>query len=133
MNESAYLIVPLRELSAYIFKCRSKLEEALELLIYFFIIFIILNLIIFYVVHNFRNGKSKFRFCRATKLPENASRVLLVTAHPDDECMFFAPSLICELILIYSVSIVNGNSLQHLGKRKIAEFLCCACLEVGLI
>ena len=25
---------------------------------------------------------------------EGRSRVLLVTAHPDDECMFFAPSLI---------------------------------------
>jgi hypothetical protein len=96
MNESANLLVPLRELSAYIFDCRSKFEEALELLLYSFLIFVVLNVILFYVVHNYRNGRSKFRFCRATKLPENASRVLLVTAHPDDECMFFAPSLICK-------------------------------------
>lgn len=82
MNESANLIVPLRELTAYIFKCRSKFEEALELFLWSFLIFVILNLILFYVVHNYRNGRSKFRFCRATKLPENASRVLLVTAHP---------------------------------------------------
>lgn len=99
MNESANLLLPLRELSEYIFKCRSKFEEALELFLWSLIIFIILNVILFFIVHNFRNGESKFRFCRATKLPENVSRVLLVTAHPDDESMFFGPSLICKLKL----------------------------------
>lgn len=94
MNESVNILVPLRELSAYILTCRSKLEEALELFLCSLLIFIVINVILFYVVHNFRKGKSKFRFCRASKLPENGSRVLLVTAHPDDECMFFAPSLI---------------------------------------
>lgn len=102
MNESVNLIVPLKEFTAYIFKCRSKFEEALELFLWSLLILIIINVLLFYIVHNYRNGKSKFRFCRATKLPENVSRVLLVVAHPDDECMFFAPSLICKLNVIYS-------------------------------
>jgi hypothetical protein len=96
MNESESVLVPFLEFSAYIVKCRAKLEAALELIGIILLIFIILNVALFYIVHNFRKGRSKFRFCRATKLPENATRVLLVTAHPDDECMFFAPSLIGE-------------------------------------
>lgn len=94
MNESANLLVPFRELSAYIFKCRSKLEETLELIIYSLVIFVCLNLILYFLIHRYRNGSSKFRFLRHTKLPHNVSRVLLVTAHPDDECMFFGPTLI---------------------------------------
>lgn len=94
MNESSNLVVPLRELSVYIYNCRHKIEEALDILIYSSIFFIIFNVILFYLIHNYRNGKSNFRFLRSTKLPENVSRVLLVTAHPDDECMFFGPTLV---------------------------------------
>lgn len=94
MNESINLLVPFRELSAYVFKCRSKLEEILELLVYSIAIFICLNALLYYLIHRVRNGNSKFRLLRSTKLPENVSRVLLVTAHPDDECMFFGPTLI---------------------------------------
>lgn len=94
MNESINLLVPFKEFSSYIFKCRSKLEEILELAIYSLVIFICINALLYFIIHRFRNGTSKFRFCRPVKLPENASRVLLVTAHPDDECMFFGPTLI---------------------------------------
>jgi hypothetical protein len=94
MNESESVLVPFKEFTAYIVKCRIKFGEALELFCCVVIFLIIVNVFLFYFIHNFRKGKSKFRFCRATKLPQNASRVLLVTAHPDDECMFFAPSLI---------------------------------------
>jgi N-acetylglucosaminylphosphatidylinositol deacetylase len=93
MNESINLLVPFKELSAYILQCRSKLEEILELLIYGFVIFVCLNAILYLVIHRSRNGH-RFRFFRSTQLPEKASRVLLVTAHPDDECMFFGPTLI---------------------------------------
>lgn len=120
MNESASLLVPLKDFTAYFFKCRSKFEEALELFLWSLLIFIIINVILFYLVHNFRNGKSKFRFCRSTKLPENVSRVLLVTAHPDDECMFFAPSLICRcfLITIISLLLILNCLITALGKKR---------------
>lgn len=88
MNESINLIVPLREISAYLLKCRSKSEEILELIIYSFSLFICINALLYYLIHRYRNGNSKFRLLRPSKLPHNASRVLLVTAHPDDEVMF---------------------------------------------
>lgn len=94
MNESINLLVPFKEFSSYIFKCRSKLEEILELAIYSLVIFICINALLYFLIHRYRNGNSKFRFCRPVKLPENCTRVLLVTAHPDDECMFFGPTLI---------------------------------------
>lgn len=94
MNESINLIVPFREFSRYIYDCRHKIEEALELLILATIFLTIFNIILFYLIHNYRNGKCNFRFLRSTKLPDNVSRVLLVTAHPDDECMFFGPTLV---------------------------------------
>lgn len=94
MNESINSLVPFREFSIYIYNCRNKLEEALELLILSILFFIVLNIVLFYLIHNYRNGKCNFRFARSTKLPDNVSRVLLVTAHPDDECMFFGPTLI---------------------------------------
>lgn len=94
MNESIKYLVPFKEFSSYIFKCRSKLDEILELAIYSLVIFIFANALLYFIIHRYRNGKSKFRLCRPTKLPENASRVLLLTAHPDDECMFFGPTLI---------------------------------------
>lgn len=94
MNESANLLVPFREIAAYIFAYRSKCQDILELIIYSFVIFVSLNALFYVLIHRFRNGKSRFRLLRSTKLPQNASRVLLVTAHPDDECMFFGPTLI---------------------------------------
>jgi N-acetylglucosaminylphosphatidylinositol deacetylase len=94
MNESINLLVPFKELSVYIIKCRSKLEEALDILSWATFLYLVVNVILFYLIHNFRKGRSKFRFFRAVKLPQNASRVLLITAHPDDECMFFAPTII---------------------------------------
>jgi N-acetylglucosaminylphosphatidylinositol deacetylase len=94
MNESLNLIVPLQEFSAYLLKCRSKFEEILELITATLVIFIALNALLFYLIHRYRNGSSKFRFLRPSKLPKSVSRVLLVTAHPDDECMFYGPTLL---------------------------------------
>lgn len=113
MNESESVLVPFREFSAYIFACRSKLEEILELLIFSLVIFILANGILYLIIHRFRNGKSTFRFSRNTKLPQNVSRVLLVTAHPDDECMFFGPTLIAlkkrKNCRIFVVCLSNGE------------------------
>lgn len=129
MNESINLLVPLRELSAYILKCRSKFEEALELLIYSLVIFICLNALLYFLMHRYRNGKSKFRLLRPTKLPENVARVLLVTAHPDDECMFFGPTLIalrkrkkCRIFVLClskGKDSVTGSCSSHIAEAMI--------------
>lgn len=85
MNENVDFLVPFRDFTAYILTCRAKLEEILELLIYSLVIFTILNALLYFLLHRFRNERNGFRFFRSVKLPQNVSRVLLVTAHPDDE------------------------------------------------
>lgn len=122
MNESVNLLVPFREFSAYLLKCRSKLEEILELFIYSFAIFICLSALLYYLIHRYRNGASRFRLLRPTKLPENVSRVLLVTAHPDDECMFFGPTLIAlkkrKNCRIFVLCLSRGERTHKLDHPK---------------
>lgn len=50
-------------------------------------------------------------------------RALLVVAHPDDECMFFAPTIRCLRQQGYTLSLVclsNGNS-AGLGHVRVEE------------
>ncbi|KAG5683311.1 hypothetical protein PVAND_012597 [Polypedilum vanderplanki] len=112
MNESINLLVPLRELSKYFLECRSKAEEALELLILSTIIFIIFNVILFYLIHNFRN----------------------VTAHPDDECMFFGPTLIAlkknQNCRIFVLCMSKGDHEKLGNVRKDELWNACRCLDI---
>ncbi|KAH7957771.1 N-acetylglucosaminyl-phosphatidylinositol de-N-acetylase [Rhipicephalus sanguineus] len=60
-------------------------------------------------------------------------RVLLVIAHPDDECMFFGPTVLgllqrkCEL---YLLCLSNGNYYRQGSERK--EELRSSCLSLGI-
>lgn len=120
MNESLNLTVPFRELSAYLLKCRSKFEETLELIVYGFLIFIFLNALLFYLMHY---GIRKFRIFKSSKLPPSASRVLLVTAHPDDECMFFGPTLVAlgdrKNCTIYVLCLTQGKCFFNCGNMLL--------------
>lgn len=60
----------------------------------------------------------------ARKLPTRtrgalgAKRVLLVIAHPDDECMFFGPTIfrLCEQgTEVYLLCLSNGNNIIGVG------------------
>lgn len=71
---------------------------------------------------------------RATKFPDQLRRVLLVTAHPDDECMFFGPTLLslcrrknCE---VYVLCLSNGNydKKGHLRRTELWS----SCKVLGL-
>lgn len=61
---------------------------------------------------------------RPSQFPEQLRRVLLVTAHPDDECMFFGPTILslsrrnCE---VYLLCLSNGNYDQkgHLRRGEL--------------
>ena len=51
-----------------------------------------------------------------------ANRVLLLTAHPDDECLFFAPTLLSLVHHdVYSLTLSTGNAdgLGHLRRREL--------------
>ncbi|ALC47316.1 CG4433 [Drosophila busckii] len=74
---------------------------------------------------------------RSVHLPRAAisGRVLLVTAHPDDECMFFGP-LIYSLVQradcqVYVLCLSNGNFEQQAQLRR--EELFRACKRLGVV
>lgn len=123
--KNIFSLVPLKEIVSFIknLKCSAKLVEILELIIYGVCIFVCINALLYYLVHWYRNGKSKFRLLRPTKLPEKISRVLIVIAHPDDECMFFGPTLIalrkrknCTIfVLCLSQGKIAKNQLRSIN------------------
>jgi N-acetylglucosaminylphosphatidylinositol deacetylase len=59
-----------------------------------------------------------FVFCYGRVYPSpslfgGAARVLLLTAHPDDECMFFAPTILSLLqssVVLFSVCLSVGKN-----------------------
>lgn len=122
MSLSSDILVPLRELSHLLLQFRAKLYDTLDLIVLSLALFVLLNLLLYYLIHKVaadEGHEGKFRLFRRTKLPEKISRTLIVTAHPgeldkfrkctsfhivcdsfyliqyaDDECMFFGPTLI---------------------------------------
>lgn len=71
---------------------------------------------------------------RSVGIPfENSSRILFLIAHPDDECMFFSPSIIHFVeskkdvyLLCLSTGNKASNPLYHLDNefRCVVNFLC---------
>ncbi|KAK2461185.1 hypothetical protein APHAL10511_006712 [Amanita phalloides] len=59
--------------------------------------------------------------------PFAASRLLLVTAHPDDECLFFAPTLLTlpdhQHLYSLTLSIGNADGLGEVRKRELQDSL----------
>ena len=64
------------------------------------------------------------------KVPTNGSSILLVIAHPDDEVMFFTPTLnlLKEKNEIHILSLSNGN-FEGLGDLRASELLKSAALH----
>jgi len=57
--------------------------------------------------------------------PAGESKVLLVTAHPDDECMFFGPTVLAlreRNVDVFGLVFSNGNA-DGLGKRREGELM----------
>ncbi|XP_041376927.1 N-acetylglucosaminyl-phosphatidylinositol de-N-acetylase-like [Gigantopelta aegis] len=62
----------------------------------------------------------------------NKKRILFVTAHPDDECMFFGPAIVdmsqdCE---IYLLCFSSGNFYKQGEVRKLELLACCKILGI---
>jgi N-acetylglucosaminylphosphatidylinositol deacetylase len=58
--------------------------------------------------------------------PGQSPRILLLTAHPDDEAMFFAPTLLAlsthePPINVYSLCLSTGDA-DGLGKIRVKEY-----------
>ena len=59
---------------------------------------------------------------RPVRPPFAARRILLLTAHPDDECLFFAPTLLALAHQpVYSLTLSTGNAdgLGNLRRREL--------------
>lgn len=66
-------------------------------------------------------NKLGFRDVKETSLTHDAARAVFVIAHPDDECMFFAPSIITLLKKNISVQLLclsSGNYYNQGAQRK---------------
>lgn len=79
--------------------------EFISLLKYLFLLF---NFFIIIVLRKIKNKD------RASRLTENAQKtILILTAHPDDESMFFIPAIVNlkeSGYLIHILCFSNGNS-----------------------
>ncbi|XP_073696078.1 N-acetylglucosaminyl-phosphatidylinositol de-N-acetylase [Garra rufa] len=67
------------------------------------------------------------------RLTANETRVLLVTAHPDDECMFFAPTvlkLVESQAAVYLLCLSTGNYNNQGLQRKRELLDSCAVLGI---
>ncbi|KAI0642613.1 LmbE-like protein [Trametes meyenii] len=73
--------------------------------------------------------------------PEEPANVLLLTAHPDDECMFFAPTILALLgqegahqrpdLHSLCLSVGNADGLGDLRRRELARSLDILGIEDG--
>lgn len=88
--------------------CRSA--EALEHIVYFFGLYAIFCLVVYVLIFQ-RWLAQWYRNATNVRLP-NSRRVLIVIAHPDDESMFFGPTILsltkrtnCQ---VYLLCLSNG-------------------------
>lgn len=107
MSQSSDILVPLRELSQLLLQFRAKLYDTLDLIVLSLVLFVLLNLLLYYLIHKVATDEGhegKFRLFRRTKLPEKISRTLIVTAHPGELDKFrkCIQALISCVICFYS-------------------------------
>lgn len=84
---------------------------ALEHLLLVALVYICVCLSLYYLVFRQRLS-SGFTLCTNERFP-NCRRVLIVTAHPDDECMFFGPTILSlakrSNCTVYLLCLSNGE------------------------
>ncbi|XP_075231281.1 phosphatidylinositol glycan anchor biosynthesis class L [Lycorma delicatula] len=95
------------------------------------LIFIYLIICLLFYLFN-----AKYAFTNVNKFIKNFRRVLIVTAHPDDECMFFGPFIINVLknkdCKIFLLCLSNGSFNQEGSKRKEELWDSCEVLGISL-
>lgn len=89
--------------------------EALEHILFIIIIYAIICLIVYRLLFQ-RWLAQRYPSCTNIRFPIECKRVLIVTAHPDDETMFFGPTILsltkrsdCD---VYLLCLSNGLLLQ---------------------
>ena len=99
--------------SAYLFLL-AGLTEALEHIFYVLLVYLIVCLSIYKILFTSRPNPFSIRLDNNVKFPRH-KRVLLVTSHPDDECMFFGPTILTlsqrDKCQTYVLCLSKGNLL----------------------
>lgn len=84
---------------------------ALEHLLLVALVYIVVCLSLYHLVFRQRLSLG-FTLCTNVRFP-NCRRVLIVTAHPDDECMFFGPTILSLAkrpnCTVYLLCLSNGE------------------------
>lgn len=113
--------------------------EALEHIIYLVSVYLLVCLFLYKLIFLETNSRflQLFKVVRSTRLPKKSlgnKRVLFVTSHPDDECMFFGPLILtlnkhydCQ---IYILCLSTGN-YENIGNVRRNEFWN-ACQMLGI-
>lgn len=95
------------------------LRETLDHIVLVIFVYTLVCLVLYKLL--FHRCSRWFRFIRKSRLPTNASRALLVTAHPDDESMFFGPTILelrrrnCRIFLL---CLSEGNFDRKAEQRR---------------
>lgn len=120
-----------------------KMSGVITQIGFYFSVYLLVCYITYVITTLFRH-----MFTKSNYFESQAKRVLLVIAHPDDECMFFGP-LIVRLVksgksTIYVLCLSSGDSKNqgHLRKQELYEsckvlgipteniILCCSSLRL---
>lgn len=107
------------------------LRETLDHIVLVVFIYTLLCLVLYKLL--FHRCCRWLKIFRKSRLPPTASRALLVTAHPDDESMFFGPTILelrrqnCRIFLL---CLSEGNYAQQGDIRR--QELWDACESLGI-
>lgn len=105
-----------------LFVCHSF--EALEHIAIVILVYIIVCLLVYRLIFHSWISR-RFRTWTSVRFPQ-CSRVLIVTAHPDDESMFFGPTILslakrpnCQL---YLLCLSNGWCLPSHHRQRVVSY-----------
>lgn len=75
-----------------------------------------------------------YKITKPSRFPDHLKRILIVTAHPDDECMFFSPTILslsrrkdCQVHLL---CLSNGNYEKKAYLRRSELWSSCEVLQL---
>ncbi|KAI9597539.1 hypothetical protein BDF19DRAFT_463926 [Syncephalis fuscata] len=130
--------VQIRFATISVIYCRSNCVPTRPL---FSIAMLVLGVIIIcavalYLRISYKHPKLPITFLRNDRGAEEKTRVLFVTAHPDDECMFFSPTILAlnrqPDVEIHLLCVTKGDH-EGLGDQRMRELeKSCAVLGIDI-
>ncbi|KAK9507516.1 hypothetical protein O3M35_007356 [Rhynocoris fuscipes] len=127
----SYTIILLTSLEEYLLLIWSLLITYSANIIMIYILYVILN----YGIYKkyFNNSDTDKNSWWSNRKLTGCTRVLFVIAHPDDECMFFGPtivSLVKSKAQVYLVCLSVGDMYGHGNERKHELWSACEALGI---